>query len=62
MVGLVIMLIAGEINSKAYCICGHEFNQHYVYPRCMPNPMGTEKCTVCKCKSFVVNPKDKRNA
>ena len=55
-----------ESLAKAYCICGHEFNQHYVLPRGhKPEFYGIpagEPCKVCSCKKFRKNDKDSRNS
>lgn len=53
--------LVNEARAKAYCICGHEFNEHWVVPAGMKNPMESEKCKVCVCKSYRKNDKDKRN-
>jgi hypothetical protein len=48
--------------SKAYCICDHEYNEHYVVPRGMINLMETEKCKVCGCRAYRKNDRDSRNS
>jgi hypothetical protein len=42
---------------KEYCVCDHEYNEHYIVPRGMINPMETEKCKRCGCRSYNKNPK-----
>lgn len=44
-----------------YCICRHEFNEHYVYPAGMVNPYGGEQCKMCKCKQYNKSETDPRN-
>lgn len=64
MVGLGIIgvkFIIKDAMSKAYCICKHEFNEHYVTPYGFTNPKDTEKCRICGCLAFRKNEKDPRN-
>jgi hypothetical protein len=44
---------------KEYCVCDHEFNQHFVAPRGIQLPEGwpdTEQCKVCMCRSYRKKP------
>lgn len=50
-----------DFRSIAHCMCGHEYNEHYVYPRGMVNPMKSEKCMICRCYNYRFNAQDKRN-
>ncbi|HYT41873.1 MAG TPA: hypothetical protein VEP90_05975 [Methylomirabilota bacterium] len=60
-----VRFIIREALAKAYCICRHEYNQHFVLPRGMkPAAFGIPKgepCRVCPCKKYKKNDKDTRN-
>lgn len=50
-----------DSQSKSYCNCRHEWQEHYIVPIGMKNPMDAEVCKECSCKAFKRNDKDKRN-
>ncbi len=58
---LGVAYLVKDYNSKEYCVCGHEYNEHWVTPRGMINPLGGDQCKLCKCKNYNKNPVDKRN-
>ena len=56
-----------EATAKAYCNCGHEFNEHWVFPNGMKaRSFGIdyehEQCKLCGCHGYKKNEKDLRNS
>lgn len=56
--------IIREFFSKAYCRCGHEYNEHNIVPKSRgyaEKEYSNEACRVCSCRKWAKNEKDKRN-
>jgi hypothetical protein len=55
-----------DAQAKAYCRCGHEYNEHNIVPKGrgyvpIESTHSNEACKLCVCKKYRLNERDKRN-
>lgn len=52
-----------DSQSRAYCECRHEYNEHNIIPQgyTTNSEHSSGTCKLCRCKQWKKNDKDKRN-